>query len=141
MSDLLYNIVLPTSPEPSLSSLYGANYSTGWKESDRTVFNVRAQGRKLRPGTVRLNGTIQLLKKSNGNVTAISPADKVQLNPNSGMHGFIKSVQIKFGPSIVYFLDEYGRLVGMKNEAKRYQIDNGTLGNSLCELKIGRAHV
>jgi len=136
MSELLYNLVLPTSQEPSLNGKYGASYLTGWNESDRTVFKINAPNRKMRPGTLRLNGTVQFLKvDSAGEVTPITSADKLVLDPNAGMHGLIKSIQIKFGGSIVFFLDEYGRFVGMKNEAKKYQIDNGTLGNSLCELR------
>jgi hypothetical protein len=137
MSAQLYNVALPTSQEPILNGdLTDLGYTTGWMESDRIVFKINAPGRKIRPGTVRVNATLQILKQlADGSYDQISDTDKVVLNPNAGLHGFVKSVQIKFGSSIVYFLDEYGRFVAMKNEAKKHQIDNGTLGNSLCEMR------
>jgi hypothetical protein len=135
MSEILYNLSLPTSQEPQLNGKYGASYKSGWGESDRVVFKVNAPNRKMRPGTLRLNGTLQLLTQKSGVNAPVVVGDKVVMNPNAGLHGLIKSIQIKFGQSVVFFLDEYGRFVAMKKESKEYQIDNGTLGNSLCELR------
>jgi hypothetical protein len=125
MSNMLYQIVLPTSVEPS----------SGFVANDRVVFEINHEAQQMRPKTFRLNGVLNLSKiDASGNNNPITPADKLMLNPNAGINGFIRQIQTSFGSSTVETLNEYGRFVALKNETKYYQIDNCTSSNSMLEL-------
>ena len=119
----LYNIVLPTSVEPP----------SGFKANDRVVFKMNHQNQQIRPKSVRLNGMLQLWRDA-AYTDPIVAADKFMLNPNAGVNGIIRQIQVKFGSSNVETINEYARFVAMKNEAKYYQLDNATSTNSMLEL-------
>ena len=120
MSNQLYNVNVPTSVE-------NAN---GWIANDRCVFKMNFPNRQLRPGSVRLNGALCLSKAG----VTITPADKVTLNPNAGVSGFISQIIVKMGGAIVETINEFGRFVALKNEAKYYQLDNACSTDSMLEL-------
>ena len=124
MSNMLYQLVLPTSVEPSV----------GWQANDRCVFLINHENQQMRPGTFRLNGVLNLSRVETGTSTPITAADQLMLNPNAGINGFIRQIQTKFGSSTVETLNEYGRFVALKNENKYYQIDNATSTDSMLEL-------
>jgi hypothetical protein len=119
----LYNLVLPTSVEPSY----------GWKANDRVVFKINHQNQQIRPHSVRLNGILQLWRDSLWS-QPITATDKFMLNPNAGVNGIIKQIQVKFGSSNVETINEFGRWVAIKNEAKYYQLDHATSTDSMLEL-------
>jgi hypothetical protein len=120
MSNQLYNVNVPTSVEPS----------TGFLANDRIVFKMNFPNRQLRPGSVRLNGCLALSK----NDEAIVPGDLVTLNPNAGISAFISQVIVKMNGAIVETINEFGRYVALKNEAKYYQLDNACSTDSMLEL-------
>jgi hypothetical protein len=119
----LYNIVLPTSVEQP----------KGWRANDRVVFKINHQNQQIRPHSVRLNGMLQLWKDAAWSVP-VTAADKLMLNPNAGVNGIIRQIQVKFGSSNVETINEFGRWVAMKNEAKYYQLDNATSTDSMLKL-------
>jgi hypothetical protein len=121
MSNSNYNVVVPTSQEPA----------QGWSPSDRVVYVLSHPGKSIRRGTVRLNGVLVLTKDG----APIDPeADKVSLNPNAGISAFIKTITTKLGSKMVENLVEFGRLVGIKNEAKYSQIEHGCQLDAMLEL-------
>lgn len=119
----LYNLVLPTSVEPV----------SGWKANDRVVFKINHQNQQLRPHSVRLNGMLQLWRNAEWTDPVVA-SDKLMLNPNAGVNGIIRQIQVKFGSSNVETINEFGRWVAMKNEAKYYQLDHATSTDSMLEL-------
>lgn len=120
-----YNLVLPTSVEST----------SGWVENSRPVFVIKHEGEEIKPGSVRLNGLLQISKLVNGVPTVLDPTDLMTIDPDAGVHGFIHQIVTKFGHSTVENITEYGKFVKMKNEAKRYQIDNATSTHAMCELR------
>jgi hypothetical protein len=120
MSNQLYNVNVPTSVEPT----------NGFIANDRIVFKMNFPNRQLRPGSVRLNGCLALSK----NGAAITTADLVTLNPNAGISGFISQIIVKMNGAIVETINEFGRYVALKNEAKYYQLDNACSTDSMLEL-------
>jgi len=125
MSNQLYNVNIPTSVEPT----------TGFQANDRIVFKLSHPNRQLRPGSVRLNGALCLsINPAAAGFRNITPADKVTLNPNAGVSAFISQIIVKMGGSIVETINEFGRYVALKNEAKYYQLDNGCSTDSMLEL-------
>jgi len=120
MSNQLYNVNVPTSVEPS----------TGFIANDRIVFKMNFPNRQLRPGSVRLNGSLSLFKAG----AAITPTDLVTLNPNAGISAFISQIIVKMNGAIVETINEFGRYVALKNEAKYYQLDNACSTDSMLEL-------
>lgn len=120
-----YNLVLPTSVEST----------SGWTENSRPVFVIKHEGEEIIPGTVRLNGILQLSKLVAGIPEVLTSADLMTLDPDAGVHGFIHQIVTKFGHSTVENITEYGKFVKMKNEAKRYQIDNATSTHAMCEMR------
>lgn len=124
MSNMLYQLVLPTSVEPQ----------NGWTASDRCVFIVNHENQQMRPGTFRLNGVLNLSRVENGTSTPITTADQLMLNPNAGISAFIRQIQTKFGSSTVETINEFGRFVALKNENRYYQVDNATSTDSMLEL-------
>jgi hypothetical protein len=120
-----YNLVLPTSVEPQ----------NGWSANDRAVFLLNNPNQSLRKGTVRLNGLFQVWRSvSNGVPVRIDASDKIMLNPNAGISGIIRQIQTKLGPSTVETINDYGKLIALKNEAKYFQIDQATTTDSMLEL-------
>lgn len=119
-----YNLVLPTSVEPV----------GGWSAFDRIVFRLNNPNQTLRRGTVRLNGFLQLWRTLSGTSVRVDETDKIMLNPNAGISGTIFNLTTKFGPNTVETINEYGKFVALKNEAKYYQMDNATRTDSMLEL-------
>lgn len=119
----LYNLVLPTSVEPQ----------GGWKANDRVVFKINHTGQQIRQDSVRLNGVLQLWRDAS-QTQKVTAADKLTLNPNAGFNGIIRQISVKFQGSVVETINEYGRLVAMKNEARYYQLDHATSSDSMLEL-------
>lgn len=119
----LYNLVLPTSVEPS----------GGWKANDRCVFKINHTGQQIRPKSVRLNGIMQLWRNA-AQSEVVTAADKLTMNPNAGFNGVIRQISTKFQGSVVETINEYGRFVSMKNEARYYQLDHATSSDSMLEL-------
>ena len=120
-----YNLVLPTSVEPQ----------DGWSANDRAVFLLNNPNQSLRKGTVRLNGLLQVWRSVNNGVRErVDDTDKIMLNPNAGISGIIRQIQTKIGPSTVETINDYGKLIALKNEAKWFQIDQATTTDSMLEL-------
>jgi hypothetical protein len=126
MSNIPYKLSLPTSVEPQL----------GFRSNDRVVFKMPIpQGQQLRKGSIRLNGMLQLLKlNGDGEEVAIEDSDLVYLNPNAGVSGCIRQITSSVNGQIVETLNEYGRYVASSNEAKWFQVDSATTGDSMLEL-------
>ena len=126
MSNIPYKLSLPTSIEPQI----------GFRSNDRVVFKLPVtQGQQCRKGSVRLNGMLELLKlNSNGEAIPIVEADKVYLNPNAGVSGCIRQITSSVNGQIVETINEYGRYVASSNEAKYFQFDGCTKGDSLLEI-------
>lgn len=119
----LYNLVLPTSVEPQ----------GGWKANDRVVFKINHAGQQIRQGSVRLNGVLQLWRNASQS-EKVTVADKLTLNPNAGFNGVIRQISTKFQGSVAETINEYGRLVAMKNESRYYQLDHATSSDAMLEL-------
>lgn len=126
MSNIPYKLSLPTSIEPAV----------GFKSNDRIVFKLPiTPGQQCRKGSIRLNGMLQLLKlDGNGESIPIVEADKVYLNPNAGVSGTIRQITSSVNGQIVETINEYGRYVASSNEAKYFQLDGCTKGDSMLEL-------
>jgi len=126
MSNIPYKLTLPTTIEPV----------SGFKSNDRIVFKLPIMpGQQCRKGSVRLNGMLQLLKlNGNGESIPIVEADKVYLNPNAGVSGCIRQITSSVNGQIVETINEYGRYVASSNEAKYFQLDGCTKGDSMLEL-------
>jgi hypothetical protein len=126
MSNIPYKLSLPTTIEPAV----------GFKSNDRIVFKLPiTPGQQCRKGSVRLNGMLQLLKlNGNGESIPIVQADKVYLNPNAGVSGCIRQITSSVNGQIVETINEYGRYVASSNEAKYFQLDGCTKGDSMLEL-------
>lgn len=125
MSNMLYQIVLPTSVEPL----------GGFTAVDRVVFLINHENLEMRPKTFRLNGVLNLSRvDAAGASHPIVAADKLMLNPNAGISSFIRQIQTKFGTSTVETINEYGKYVAIKNETNYYQIDGATSTDSMLEL-------
>lgn len=123
MSNIPYKLSLPTSIEPAV----------GFKSNDRVVFKCPVpMGQQIRKGSLRLNGILQLLK---GDGVPIVDTDKVYLNANAGISGCIRQITSSINNGqIVETLNEYGRYVASSNEAKWFQLDSATTGDSMLEL-------
>jgi hypothetical protein len=120
-----YNLVLPTSVEPL----------AGWGANDRAVFLLNNPNQELRRGTVRLNGLLQVWRTIGGNSPVkVDDTDKITLNPNAGVSGLIRQIQTKFGAATVETINDFGKIIAMKNEAKYYQVDAATTTDSMLEL-------
>ena len=126
MANIPYKLSLPTTIEPQV----------GFRSNDRVVFKLPVvQGQQCRKGSVRLNGMLQLLKlNGNGEAIPIVEADKVYLNPNAGISGCIRQITSSVNGQIVETLNEYGRLIASSNEAKYFEYDGATTGDSMLEL-------
>lgn len=126
MSNIPYKLSLPTTIEPQ----------DGFRSNDRVVFKLPVtQGTQCRKGSVRLNGMCQLLKLNGSGVPIpIAPEDKVYLNPNAGISGCIRQITSSVNGQIVETINEYGRYVASSNEAKYFQVDGCTTGDSMLEL-------
>lgn len=121
----LYNLALPTSNE-----LVG-----GFKQNSNVRFVFFNEGEELVKNTVRLNGLLSITKTDASGVTSsASLTDKLILDADAGVHGFIYSINTKFGSSVAESIVEYGRFVKMSNEAKKYQIETAVDSHSMCEL-------
>jgi hypothetical protein len=123
MSNQLYCQVLPTTVEQA----------QGFVANDRVVFQINHEGQQLRPKKVRLNGLLQLWRDSVGG-NKVTATDKLLLDPDAGVNGFIRQITTRFGNNTVECINDYGRWCKMKNEAKMYQIDNATSSDSMLEL-------
>jgi hypothetical protein len=119
----LYNLVLPTSVEPQ----------GGWKANDRCVFKINHTGQQMREHSVRLNGVLQLWRDA-AQTQKVTAADKLTMNPNAGFNGIIRQISTKFQGSVVETINEYGRFVAMKNEARYFQLDHATSSDAMLEL-------
>jgi len=119
----LYNLVLPTSVEPQ----------GGWKANDRCVFKINHTGQQMREHSVRLNGVLQLWRDA-AQTQKVTAADKLTMNPNAGFNGIIRQISTKFQGSVVETINEYGRFISMKNEARYYQLDHATSSDAMLEL-------
>jgi hypothetical protein len=126
MSNIPYKLSLPTSIEPQI----------GFRSNDRVVFKLPVtQGQQCRKGSIRLNGMLQLLKlDGNGDEDPIDEEDKVFLNPNAGVSGCIRQITSSVNGQIIETINEYGRYVASSNEAKWFQVDSATTGDSMLEL-------
>lgn len=122
-----YNLSLPTSVEPT----------QGWTEGNRVEFVFENKTEEMVQKSLRLNGVLTLLKKgpTDANFVAVSASDEMILDPDAGVHGFIDNIIVSLANSKVENVQNYGRFVKMKNEAKRYQIDEAVDTHSLCELQ------
>ena len=120
-----YNLSQPTSIE---------NPTTGWVANTQATFLINAVGQQIRPKSMRLNGVLELAQLVGGVPTALTAADKVSLG-NSGVHGFIRAINVRFNGVIVESISsDYGRFVALKNEATKYQIDQTTVTNDMLAL-------
>jgi hypothetical protein len=122
-----YNLSQPTSIE---------NPVTGWVANTQATFLLNAVGQSIRPKSIRLNGCLELAKLDNATkeATALTAADKVSLG-NSGVHGFIRAINVRFNGVIVESISsDYGRFVALKNEATKYQLDQTTLTTDILSL-------
>jgi len=126
MSNIPYKLSLPTSIEPQV----------GFKSNDRVVFKLPVvPGQQCRKGSIRLNGMLQLLKlNTNGESIPIVEADKVYLNANAGVSGAIRQITSSINGQIIETINEYGRFVAASNEAKWFQYDGATTGDSMLEI-------
>jgi hypothetical protein len=126
MSNIPYKLSLPTSIEPQI----------GFRSNDRVVFKLPVtQGQQCRKGSIRLNGMLELLKlNGNGEAIPIVEADKVYLNPNAGVSGCIRQITSSVNGQIVETINEYGRYVASSNEAKYFQCEGCTKGDSMLEI-------
>lgn len=126
MSNIPYKLTLPTSVEPQI----------GFRSNDRVVFKLPVQPQQqCRKGSIRLNGMLQLLKlDGNGEAIPIVEADKVFLNSNAGVSGCIRQITSSVNGQIVESINEYARYVASSNEAKWFQVDTATTGDSMLEL-------
>ncbi len=123
-----YELILPTSVEPQNGA------GGGWKSNDRIQFRVNYAGKEIKAGTVRLNGLLQLWRDADYTEPA-TPADKLVLNPNCGINGYFKQVQISTEKQgNIETINDFGRIVAMSNEAQYYQMDHGTSSDSMMEL-------
>jgi hypothetical protein len=119
-----YELILPTSVQPQ----------NGWRANDRIQFRVNYTGKEIKAGTVRLNGLLQLWSDSDCTVPA-AEADKLVLNPNAGINGFFKQIQVSTEmQGNIETINDFGRLIAMENEAKYYQMDHGTSSDSMMEI-------
>jgi len=126
MSNIPYKLSLPTSIEPAI----------GFRSNDRVVFKLPVvPGQQCRKGSIRLNGMLQLLKlDGNGEAIPIVEADKCYLNANAGVSGCIRQITSSINGQIVETINEYGRLIASSNEAKYFQLDGATTGDSMLEI-------
>lgn len=126
MSNIPYKLSLPTSIEPQ----------KGFRSNDRVVFKLPVtQGQQCRKGSIRLNGMLQLLKlDGNGEEIPIADTDKVYLNPNAGVSGCIRQITSSVNGQIIETINEYGRYCSSAAEAKYFQVDGCTTGDSMLEL-------
>ena len=120
-----YNLVLPTSADPRAS---------GWTQNDRCVFKLNNPGQSLRKGTIRFNGLLTLYRNVNGSTSKVDATDQIRLNPNAGISGLIYQVSTRFNGANVETINNYARVLALKNEAKFFQIDNATTTQSMLEL-------
>lgn len=120
-----YNLSLPTSTEQV----------GGWTPGTRIEFVFENKGEEVVKKSIRLNGLLSLSKSISGATPVpVALTDKVILDPDAGMHGFIDQIVTTLGSSSAENIQNYGRFLKMKNEAKRYQIDACTDTHSMCEL-------
>jgi hypothetical protein len=126
MSNIPYKLSLPTTIEPS----------AGFRSNDRVVYKLPiTPGHQCRKKSIRLNGTLQLLKLNESNVEVpIEDTDLVYLNPNAGVSGTIRQITCSINGQIVEVINEYGRWVAASNEATYFQLDGTTTGDSMLEL-------
>jgi uncharacterized membrane protein len=140
-----YNYYQPTSVQPSWQINQSADPDTtppsialrdnGWRSNDLQVFKVNLQpNEQSRKKTVRWAGKLQLWCVQNGVLRKVEDADKLYLNPEAGISGFIRQLTISFGGRVVELINEYGRLTSLKNSFECYQLDNCTRSDSLTEL-------
>lgn len=118
-----YELILPTSVQPQ----------QGWKANDRLQIRVNYVGKEIKAGTIRLNGRLQLWRDADYTEPA-TEADKLVLNPNAGLNGFFKQIQVssdKVGN--METINDFGRLIAMENEAKWFQMDQATTSDSMME--------
>jgi len=120
-----YNLVLPTSTDPR---------ALGWTQNDRVVFKINNPGQALRKGTLRFNGLLTIFRTVNGVSSKVDSTDQIRLNPNAGVSGLIYQASTRFNGASVETINNYGRILALKNEAKFYQMDNATSTNSMLQL-------
>jgi hypothetical protein len=110
------------------------NPTTGFVANTQATFLINAVGQQIRPKSVRLNGVLELARTDGANPTPLSADDKVSLGC-SGVHGFIRAINVRFGGVIVESISsDYGRFVALKNEATKYQIDQTTITSDMLSL-------
>ena len=122
-----YNLVLPTATEQASGWSQG---SAGYPE-----FVFENKGEEIVKGSIRLNGLLTVQKNIAGVVSPVTALEKPILDPDAGIHGFIKNLNVTLGTSTAENILQYNRFVKMKNEAKRFQIDSCTDTHSMCELQ------
>jgi len=110
------------------------NPTTGFVANTQATFLINAVGQQIRPKSIRLNGVLELAQLVEGLPTPLTAADKVSLG-NSGVHGFIRAINVRFNGVIVESISsDYGRFVALKNEATKYQIDQTTITSDMLAL-------
>jgi hypothetical protein len=130
MSVSPYSINLPVSIEPV----------NGYIGGDRTQFDIAFSGKEIRANTTRLNGFLNIFRDL-ARTTPIDATDKLTLNPNAGISGFIRQLQVSFDGRVMQTINEYGRLVAIINQAsKYYQEDLGVNTDAMLEIMTNPNH-
>lgn len=124
-----YKISLPTTVEPA----------KGFRANDRVVVKMPIEvATQTRERSVRLNGILQLLKLDGSNQEVpVETSDKVFLSPQSGVSGLCRQItsygRAQNNEVQLENIFEYGRWVGMKNEASHNSYW-ATSGDSMLEV-------
>jgi hypothetical protein len=140
-----YNYYQTTSLQPGFQINQAADPDTtppsvalkdyGWRSNDLQVFKINTQpNEQIRKKTVRWAGKLLLWCIDNGVLRRITDEDKLYLNPEAGISGFIRQLTISFGGRVVEVINEYGRMTSLKNSFEWYQLDNCTRSDSFLEL-------
>lgn len=94
------------------------NEKTSYSDSDQIDFMLDFPGRKLVPGSVRLEAICEI-----DNVA--TPTDKLKLDPQCGAHSFIESITTEMATKGVVEVinSDYARMVKSKVQATKGRVD------------------
>jgi len=124
---LFYNLAQPNNIKQSYSAY------------DQCDFLIRqVPGREIQAGSLRITGDLNVTKRLVANPTtdvAITPEDRIFVNPYGGAHVFISNATVSINDRTIESMAYYGRGVVMDTQAKYTLEELTACSESAVELK------
>ena len=116
-------------------SIFPLSQQPGYFPNDNLDFVLNLDGEKLLPGTVTLEGSLEVTEV--GTNAHVGPTDKVYYDPLVGAHALLRDITTEFQMlGIVENFQNYPRLVKMKRLALTFDESLGTETSNCLELCV-----